>query len=193
MVGGGGSRWYLGWNPEPHKPNYDEILVRTTDAQFTSDLAKQVREICQQGDATLKIKPIVGARIIPQELFLGPSADPVTIRVIGDGFANMQVLQKNAARVKQMIRAQPGTWDVNDSWGVPGYQLRVEVDEEKANRAGVTNAHVANTLNAYFSGQRLTTFREGDHQIPVYLRLERIAPIDSDIRNGGSSCGIRLR
>ena len=171
MVGGGGSRWYLGWNPEPRKPNYAEILVRTTGAQFTSDLAKQVREICQQGDATLKIKPIVGARIIPQELFLGPSADPVTIRVIGDGFANMQVLQKNAARVKQMIRAQPGTWDVNDSWGVPGYQLRVEVDEEKANRAGVTNAHVANTLNAYFSGQRLTTFREGDHQIPVYLRL----------------------
>jgi multidrug efflux pump subunit AcrB len=171
MVGGGGSRWYLGWDSEPRKPNFAEILIRTTDAQFTSDLAKELRSVCEQGNAELKIKPIVGARIIPQELFLGPSADPVEIRVFGDGFADMQVLQKNAALVKQMIRDQPGTWDVNDSWGIPGYQLRVEIDEEKANRAGVTNAHVANTLNAYFSGQRLTTFREGDHQIPVFLRL----------------------
>ncbi len=62
-------------------------------------------------------------------------------------------------------------WDISDTWGVPGFQLRVNLDEDRANLAGVTNAQVAGTLNAYFTGQRLTTFREGDHQVPVYLRL----------------------
>ncbi len=55
--------------------------------------------------------------------------------------------------------------------GSPSYQLDVLVDEDKANLAGVTNASLARTLNAYLSGHYITTFREGDHQVPVYLRL----------------------
>ena len=171
MVGGGGSRWYLGWNPEARKPNFAEILVRTTNSRFTSGLARRLREVATGGDTTLGIMPIVGARVVPQELFLGPSANPVEIRVFGSGFADKTTLQKFSARLKDLMRREPGTWDVHDSWGVPGFQLRVDVDEDKASLAGVTNLHVAQTLNAYFSGHHLTTFREGDHLVPVYLRL----------------------
>lgn len=171
MVGGGGSRWYLSWDPEPRKPNFAEILVRTADGRFTPELARRVREIAEGGDPELGLKPIVGARVVPKELYLGPSSDPVEVRVIGPGFANRKTLRTYADRVKAMIRSDEGTWDVNDSWGVPGYQLRVDVDEDKANLAGVTNAAIAQTLNAYFSGHHLTTFREGDHLVPVYLRL----------------------
>ncbi len=171
MVGGGGSRWYLSWDPEPRKGNFAEILVRTTEPLFTPELARRVREVAEKGDKSLGIQPIVGARVVPRELFLGPSSDPVEIRVIGPGFADMKTLRGYADRVKAMIRKAEGTWDVNDSWGVPGYQLRVNIDEDKANLAGVTNAAIAQTLNAYFSGHHLTTFREGDHQVPVYLRL----------------------
>jgi multidrug efflux pump subunit AcrB len=172
MVGGGGSRWYLGWDPEPRKPSYAEILVRTTNGLYTPDMASRVREIAEKGDKDLGLDPIAGARIVPQELYLGPSADPVELRVIGPGFADITALRHYANRVKEMVRNDPGTWDINDSWGVPGYQLRVDVDEDKANLAGVTNASIARTLNAYFSGHQLTTFREGDHLVPVYLRLK---------------------
>ncbi|MGE0375969.1 MAG: efflux RND transporter permease subunit [Planctomycetaceae bacterium] len=171
IVGGGGSRWYLSWNPEATKPYYAEILVRTTDPLATPWLARRVREITERGDERLGLPPVVGARVIPRELFLGPSSDPVVLRVIGSGFADMAVLRRTADHVKDIVRAQPGTWDVNDSWGVPGFQMRVDLDQDRANLAGVTNAKVAQTLNAYFSGQQLTTFREGDHLVPVYLRL----------------------
>ena len=50
-------------------------------------------------------------------------------------------------------------------------QLAVEINEDQANLAGVTNAAVAQTLNAFFSGHYLTTYREGDHKVPIYLRL----------------------
>ena len=102
---------------------------------------------------------------------MGPSADPVEIRVLGPGFADKKTLRRFADRVKEMIRNYPGTWDVSDSWGVSGYQLRVDVDEDAANLAGVSNSGIARTLNAYYSGHHLTTFREGDHLVPVYLRL----------------------
>lgn len=171
IVGGGGSRWYLSWDPEGTKPNYAEILIRTTDPQFTPWLARRVREIAEAGDAELDLEPVAGARVIPRELFLGPSSDPIALRVTGSGFADQQALHQVAAEVKEMIRTSPGTWDVNDSWGIPGFQLRVDIDPDKANLAGVTNVQVAQTLNTYFSGQQLTTFREGDHLVPVYLRL----------------------
>ena len=171
MVGGGGARWYLSWDPEPRKPNYAEMLIRTTDGLYTPGLAKRLREICEKGDELLGIEPIVGARVVPQELFLGPGADPVEIRVSGTGFADMKSLRGFANRVKDMVRNYPGTWDVNDSWGISGYQIDIDVDEDKANVAGVSNAAIAQTLNAYFSGHHLTTFREGDHLVPTYLRL----------------------
>jgi multidrug efflux pump subunit AcrB len=172
MVGGGGARWYLSWSPESRKPNYAEILIRTTNARFTPQMALDIRRIAEQGDEKLGIKPITGARVIPQELYLGPSEDPVEIRVIGSGFANQSVLRHWADEVKKLVRSDKRTWDVNDSWGVSGFQVDVDIDEDKANLAGVTNARIASTLNAYYTGQQLTTFREGDHMVPVYLRLK---------------------
>ena len=74
-------------------------------------------------------------------------------------------------KLKAIVRKQRDTWDVQDTWGVTGFQLRIDVDEDKANLAGVTNADIATTLNAYYSGHQLTTFTEGDHTVPVYLRL----------------------
>ncbi len=171
MVGGGGSRWYLSWDPEGTKANFAEILVRTTDPNYTPFLAARVREVAERGDPELGLDPVAGVRVVPRELFLGPPADPVALRIMGLGFAEMSTLRGVAEQVKDLIRSQPGTWDISDTWGVPGFQVQVELDEDLANLAGVTNAQVAATLNAYFSGQRLTTFREGDHLVPVYLRL----------------------
>jgi multidrug efflux pump subunit AcrB len=178
MVGGGGTRWYLSWDPESRSANFAEILIRTTDPLFTPDLARRVREVAEQGDESLGLKRVVGARVVPIELFLGPSKDPVEIRVFGPGFADMKTLRGFADRVRAMIHDAEGTWDINDTWGVTGFQLRIDVDEDKANLAGVTNGDIAQTLNAYYSGHHLTTFREGDHTVPVYLRLaakERIS------------------
>ncbi|MHC4880570.1 MAG: efflux RND transporter permease subunit [Planctomycetota bacterium] len=171
MVGRGGSRWYLSWNPEPPSPAFAEILVRTTDGRFTDDLVRRIREIAERGDELLGLPPVIGARIVPQQLQLGPAEDPVEIRVIGPGFADTAQLRGISDRVKTLVREREDTWDVSDSWGVSGYQLRVDVNEDSANLAGVTNLDIANTLNAYYSGHHLTTLREGDHLVPIYLRL----------------------
>lgn len=171
LVGGGGSRWHLGWNPEAHAQNYAEILIRTTDGMHTPGFAADLRRVCAEGDSELGIRPITGARIVPVELALGPPADPVVIRVVGNGFADIAELRGFAAEVKELIVNEPGTWDVNDSWGVSGMQVSIDVNEERANLAGVSNVQIADSLSSYFSGLKLTTFREDDHLVPVYFRL----------------------
>lgn len=171
LVGGGGSRWYMSWSPESRKPNFAEILVSTTDGRFTSRFADRIRQVARNGDVELGIEPIVDARVVPIELMLGPPADPVAIRVMGTGFADAQVLHRTASRVKEIVRNETSTWNVHDSWGVDGFELDANIDADSANLAGVTNANVASTLSTYYSGRRLTTFREGEHQVPVYFRL----------------------
>lgn len=183
LVGGGGSRWYLGWNPEARQPNYAEILIRTTDGRYTPDMAREIRQLAQAGDASRGIGPITQARVIPKELYLGPSAEPIELRVTGMGEADPSALRRYADRLKSILSQQTGTWDIYDSWGVAGYQLHIDVDEDRANLAGITNADVARTLNAYLSGHRLTTFREGDHLVPVYLRLSQEERESIDVLN----------
>jgi multidrug efflux pump subunit AcrB len=165
IVGKGMPRWYLGRNPETSKLNYAEVVVRTTDGHFTEGYADD---------------PVVGARVIVRQLMMGPSVDaPIGIRIfgprLGAGFADLNVMHAQSDKLVELFLEHPGTWDVYDTWGSSAYELAVEVDEDKANLAGVTNASLARTLNAYLSGHYITTFREGDHQIPVYLRLPQKA------------------
>jgi multidrug efflux pump subunit AcrB len=171
MTGGGGARWALGINPPSPAANVAELLVRTTDGTFTDEMIREIRRVSSEGDESLGIDPITGARVVPKSLGLGPPSEPVVIRVAGDGFANIRELRRITNQVKELVRDHPKTWDTHDTWGIDGFQITLDIDEQKANLAGVTNSNVADTLNAYYSGLRLSTFREGDHQIPVYFRL----------------------
>ncbi len=172
IVGGGGARWYLSWEPESPKPNFAEILIHTTDGKLTHEFAEELRRVINHGDPNRGLQPIVGARVVPIELFLGPPADPVVLRVTGSGFADMAQLRTTANQVKKMVDSVPETISVSDSWGVESPQLFVDVESDRANLARVRNAEIASTLDTYFSGRLLTYFREGEHQIPVYFRLE---------------------
>ncbi|MEL7500439.1 MAG: efflux RND transporter permease subunit [Planctomycetota bacterium] len=171
MTGGGGARWALGINPLSPAANVSEILVRTTDGNLTPGFIRDIRRVVNEGDPELGVEPVTGARVTPKAISLGPPAEPVVIRISGDGFANMNQLREITNQVKKLVREHDGTWDVSDTWGVYGFQLTLDIDEEKANLAGVTNSDVADTLNAYYSGLRLSTYREGDHTVPVYFRL----------------------
>ena len=171
IVGGGGSRWYLSWEPEASKPNYAEILIHTTDGKVTHDFAEELRRVINYGDEKMGIEPVVGARVIPIELFLGPPADPVVLRVVGNGFADIDTMKSIASQVAGMVDSEADTVAVSDSWGVDAQEMFVDIKPGPANLALVRNAEVASTLDSYFSGKFLTYYREREHQVPVFFRL----------------------
>ena len=172
IVGGGGSRWALAVDPPAPGSNISEILVRTTDGKWTNSLVADIRRVADEGDEELGLQPIAGARVSTKTLSVGPPADPVNIGLSGEGFASIRTLRDTADQIKQMVEEHPDTWDVHDSWGNDGFQIKLDIDTERANLAGVTNYDIANTLSAYYSGVPLTRFREGGYQIPVYFRLK---------------------
>ncbi|MFW5653714.1 MAG: efflux RND transporter permease subunit, partial [Planctomycetota bacterium] len=171
-IGGSGPRFTLGVDPTPPTSNFAQFIVTTADADATADLVDRL---------TRKVRSeIAGARVIPRKYSLGPPvATPISIRLSGvgvqdPGFADIADLRSYAREIERVLRDTGGTWDHHLSWGNIANEIRVDIDEERANAAGVTNAAVAQTLAAYLTGQVLTTFREGDLEIPVVFRL----PID---------------
>ena len=162
FIGTGGPRLMLTQEPEYNTPYFSFILVNTTDARFTDSYVKAVRE---------RVSGIPEARITVDKFVLGPPIkDPVAFRVSGP---DSKVLRNVADQIVRIFKSTPGTSSVYSNWGTTGYQVDVEINSDAANLAGVTNADVAVTLRSLLSGAPLTTFREGDHLVPVVFRTLR--------------------
>ena len=119
LVGGGGSRWHLGLGPRTPKPKLRRDSGKdhrrsSGHRSFAEDVSFP---LVKRGNAALGIYPVVGARVVPIELALGPPADPLVFRVVGSGFADPAQLKSISNEVKRIVNAQPETWNVTDSWG----------------------------------------------------------------------------
>ncbi len=176
FVGSGGPFLYPGLYPKPDGSNYAGIWVNTVNGDQVTSFMADIRQASTAGlgepGTDGYLPPIAGARVVPHNLVLGtPVISPIDVRILGPRLGSEDVLRRYAARVKEALRNTGMAWDVHDSWGEYGRQLDVTLDEDRANLAGVTNASVLMSMNAYYSGHYLTAFRDGDRQIPVMLRL----------------------
>ena len=160
FVGDSGPRIHVSVEPEPRAPNFARILVNTTGSSYTKKYAEEIRQ---------ETAKIAGCRVVPRLFVLGPPVEsPIAIRIMGK---NPDTLRKYAEQVKKSLHETGAAWDIHDSWGKPIKQLLVEPKKDVAKTAGVNRADISRTINALFSGRRLTTYREEDHKVPVVFRL----------------------
>ena len=173
FVGTGGPRLMLTQEPEYDYPYYALLLVNTSDPNYTEDYARAVRNA---------VAEIPQARITVDLFMLGPPIrDPVAFRLSGQ---DADTLRRKAREMVGVFKGIPGTKEPYSNWGATGYQVDVKIDPYAANLAGVTNADVAFTTRALLSGAHLTTYREGDHQVPVLMRTLREKRQDLDDLSG---------
>jgi multidrug efflux pump subunit AcrB len=162
FIGTGGPRLMLTQEPEYPYPYFAFILVNTTDPAHTHSYAQAVRN---------RLKGFIDARITVDEFMLGPPIkDPVAFRLSGP---DRKLIGSQAREMVRLFKQTPGTVRPYSNWGVPANQIEIAIDSYAANLAGVTNADIAFTTSALLSGAALTTYREGNHLIPVMLRTTR--------------------
>lgn len=162
FIGTGGPRLMLTQEPEFPYPYYAMVLVNTSDAKYTEDYAKSVRE---------RLANYMDARITVDQFMLGPPIkDPVAFRLTGP---NQEVVGKQAEKILNIFKQTPGVVRPYSNWGAAANHVELAIDSYAANLAGVTNADIALTTSTLLSGAELTHFREGDHLIPVMLRATR--------------------
>ncbi|WP_394848208.1 efflux RND transporter permease subunit [Pendulispora brunnea] len=174
FVGGGGPRFWFSVVPEQQQVNYAQVVLEVYDKHQTAEIIGPLQQALS--------REVPGARIDVRELENGkPVGIPVAVRISGE---DMGTLRTFAEKAKSIFREAAKTERVRDDWGEESFQVKLEVDADRANLAGVTNLDVARSSAGALDGLAVGTLRERDHLIPIVLRLraaERAAL--SDVEN----------
>jgi len=161
FVGGGGPRFWFSVTPEQQQPNYAQLVVEVTDKHDTTSILEPLQRALST--------EIPGARLDVRQLENGkPVGVPVSFRIRGD---DILVLRGLGEKAKAILRGSPLAERVRDSWGADSFSVKMKVDADRANLAGVTNMDVAMSSAVGFSGMPVGQLREGDHMIPIVSRL----------------------
>ncbi|MGE0126859.1 MAG: efflux RND transporter permease subunit [Blastocatellales bacterium] len=161
FVGGGGPRFWFSAAPESRQLNYAQIIIQLKDKRDTGKLVAPLQE-------ALSAK-VPGARIDVRQLETGRAIDsPIETRISG---LDMGELRKLAEQVKEIYRAVPEADRVRDDWGAESFVANLQVEQDRANLAGLSNLDVAASSAVGISGYNVTDLREGEQQIPVVVRL----------------------
>lgn len=163
FLGGGGPRFWFSINSEQQQPNYAQIVVQLDDKHHTEAfLARIQRRLLAE---------VPGAQIDARRLETGtPVGLPVAVRISGEDMGQLRLL---AAQAKEIFWRQPLAERVRDDWGEEAFKVKLAIDGEKANLAGVTNLDVALSSAASLSGLPMDNLRDGDKLIPIVVRLRQ--------------------
>ena len=161
-VGAGGPRFFLALTPNDPQPNKAFLVVNTQQAnQIETVMARVERYIIEQ-------LPEANGRA--DLLFLGPAAlGTVELKITGP---DIKTLQRLSYQVTDAFRSVPKVQSIRNNWENSVMKLRVEIDQERARRAGVTSEEIAQTLSGYFDGASISAYREGDQVIPITVRAQ---------------------
>ncbi|MGH6997562.1 MAG: efflux RND transporter permease subunit, partial [Phenylobacterium sp.] len=111
-----------------------------------------------------------GARISIVTFENGPPIEaPVAIRITGE---NLEVLKALAARAEQIVKATPGTRDVENPLRLDRTDIDLGLDEAKAAALGMPAGAARRTARLALSGEETARYRDPDgDDYPVRVRL----------------------
>ncbi len=161
-VGSGGPRFFLALSPNDPQPNKAFLVVNT-------ESTTQIGAVMQRIEHFI-VRDLPQANGRAELLFLGPAAlGTVELRVRGPG---ADTLRNIGQQIEDVFFDVPGTTAIRNDWENSVLKVRVEIDQVRARRAGVSSEDVARTLSAHFEGQEIDSYREHDNVIPIVIRAQ---------------------
>ncbi len=110
-----------------------------------------------------------GAEVVIEEQVMGPpTGAPVSIEISGP---EVEVMGAIALEIRDIIRDVPGLVDLQDDYVKAKPEFRFDVDREKAALLGLSTSSVAMTVRNAIYGLEVGTYREGDDDYDIRVRL----------------------
>ena len=158
-IGQGPESYDLGYSQDEANSNYAHILVNTSSF-------KENKKVIEKLD-TYGYDNFPDANIRVKALAAGAGSIPIEIKIIGE---HPDTLAKIANSVKAKLKQVVGTKNVRDDWGPKTKKFIVEINQNAASIAGVSNQDIAISLQTNINGVQTGTYRENDKSIPIVLR-----------------------
>ncbi|NIJ46396.1 multidrug efflux pump subunit AcrB [Wenyingzhuangia heitensis] len=161
FVGTSSPRFHSTYAPEFPRKNFAQIFITTTGKDATKELAKEY---------LVKFKNFVpDGYIRVRELSLNEAPAPVEVRIVGE---DLNKQKEVAVQVAKILNNTKGTNWIRTSYQDDYLGAKIELKDDVANRLGVTNTNVLQTLGAGLKGYPVSTMYEGDKAIDILMRYD---------------------
>ena len=129
-------------------------------------------EVMQQARAIMAEYPDLRSSVQNVNLLVsgGQRFSDLEFDLTGPSLAKLESYSK---AVIDQLRATPGMVDVDTTLSVRQPELRVEIARDKASIFGINVRDIAGALRTLIGGEPISTFREEQDQIDVWLRAQR--------------------
>ncbi|MEM9141364.1 MAG: efflux RND transporter permease subunit [Bacteroidota bacterium] len=160
-IGEGPESYDLGYSPDEANSSYAHILVNTSHFVYNNAMVGKLDAYCFKHFPNADIK--VGL------LAAGGGGVPIEVKVSGP---NPDSLSKISNAIKAELSHINGTKNVKDDWGPKSKKFVISIDQNRAQKAGVTNQDIATSLQTVLDGFQTGEYREEDKSIPIVMRSE---------------------
>lgn len=166
--GFGGPRFVLSLTPIDPESSKAFFMIDVGERKHADRTIEALREMFAQEF------PHVRGQVT--KMFLGPSdAKVLEIQIKGP---DQNYIYDTALKIEEKLAAIDGTFDIHNDWENRVTEIRVEVNQQNARRAGVSSDDIARSLQTYFSGRQISEFREGDDIFPIIMRAQEAERYD---------------
>ena len=159
-IGEGGPMFHNSMIPESRASNYAQFMIVTNVYEQRQIMLDKLAPYFEQNfeDAQMILKPVEEGP---------PVGAPIQVRIFGNEFND---LYQYTNKIQEILEQTPGTRFIRNDWGRRVPMVALEVNQENARRVGVSTDTITDALQGVFSGQDVTSYREGDEAIPVKIR-----------------------
>jgi len=160
-LGAGAPRFFLALNPDLPNEAFAKVVIQSRDLAARERLLARLQREVEDG-----LYP--EARVRVSRLEFGPPVGfPVQFRVVGSDPVELRRIADEAAA---LLRATPGTRNVQLAWSERMPSLRAELDLDRIAQLGLSPQAVSTGLAMLLGGQTATQLREGNRLVDVVLR-----------------------
>ena len=158
-IGEGPASYDLGYSADEPNTNYAHLLINTSSGDINGAIISKIDSFAfnTYPDTDVKVSRLAG----------GGGGTPIEILVSGE---SPDVLFQISNDLKTKLKSVAGTVNVKDNWGSKIKKIVIDIDQDKAQRAGLTNQDIAISLQAGLGGRKTGDFREGEDNMPIILR-----------------------
>jgi len=161
FIGTSSPRFHTAYAPNMPSPNYGQLLVNTVSNEAT-------REVVEENNRKYT-EHFANAHVRYKILSLQDYKAPIEIRISSDSVKDIHAVE---AKVNGILKITPGiSWRRTD-WDQMQQYIKVNIDQDKADRLGYSKDLLSLSLMIGLDGLPLTTIWEKDYPVEVRLSKE---------------------
>ncbi|MBD3289763.1 AcrB/AcrD/AcrF family protein, partial [candidate division KSB1 bacterium] len=128
-----------------------------------------------------RMKGMAGTEIeVARERMGPPTGKAINIEISGENIETLVDISENLKKFIESLQI-PGIEDLQSDMEIHKPEIILNIDRDKASQLGISTAAVGMMLRTAIYGSEVSTFREGEDEYPIQLRLDKKYRYDLDV------------